>query len=204
MGITERKDREKSEMRKIILNVAMKLFIQEGFEGVSIRKIADKIEYSPGSIYTYFADRDSIFYALHIDGFDMLYKKQVSSQSISDPRERLLTHAKVYIEFALENQRYYEIMFISEHVETICKNQKLDWTLGRRSFDLLKKNIVECQEIGLLKDQNVESVAFLFWSIVHGIASLIIRRGSAMKNLNISDNQKVVESALGVLDTILK
>ena len=74
-----------------------------------------------------------------------------------------------------------------------------------RSRRLRKKlHIEEFQELGLLKGQSVESVAFLLWSIVHGIASLIIRRGSAMKNLNISDNQKVVESALEVLNTILK
>ena len=69
-------------MRKIILDAAMELFIQEGYNGVSIRKIADKIEYSPGSIYTYFQDKDSIFYELHVEGFGILYQKQLSVQAV--------------------------------------------------------------------------------------------------------------------------
>ena len=91
-------------MRKIILKAAIDLFIQEGYDGVSIRKIAKKIEYSPGSIYTYFTDKDSIFYALHVEGFERSFKKQISTQSIKDPRERLLAQGKAYIEFALKTR----------------------------------------------------------------------------------------------------
>ena len=205
MGIKERKDRERAEMRKMILNAAMELFVQEGYNGVSIRKIAKKVEYSPGSIYTYFEDKDSIFYALHVEGFELLYKKQISSQSINEPRERLLAQGKAYIEFALENQEYYDIMFIlRESIELICKQEDKDWTHGQRSYDLLKRNVSECQSAGMFKNQNIDSVAFLLWSIVHGIASIIIRRGSAMKKLDIHDNQKTIESALDVLGTIIK
>ena len=205
MGISERKDREKAEMRKMILNAAMELFIKEGYSGVSIRKIAKKIEYSPGSIYTYFADKDSIFYELHVEGFGILYQKQISTQSVNDPRERLLAQGRAYIEFALENQEYYDIMFIMrESIELICKEEDRDWTHGQRSFELLKRNVAECQAAGMFKNQNIDSVAFLLWSVVHGIASIIIRRGSAMKNLNIQDTKQIIESTLGVLGEIIK
>lgn len=205
MGITERKDRDKAEMRKTILKAAMELFVKEGYGGVSIRKIAEKIEYSPGSIYTYFADKDSIFYDLHVEGFEILYQKQISSQSINDPRERLIAHGRAYIEFALENREYYDIMFIMrESIETICKDEDRNWAHGQRSYDLLKRNVAECQNAGMFKNQNVESVAFLLWSIVHGIASIIIRRGNAMKKINTQDNQKVIEDVLAVLGEIIK
>ncbi len=205
MGISERKDREIAEMRKMILNAAMELFIKEGYSGVSIRKIAKKIEYSPGSIYTYFADKDSIFYELHVEGFGILYQKQLSTQSVNDPRERLLAQGRAYIEFALENQEYYDIMFIMrESIELICKEEGRDWTHGQRSFELLKRNVSECQAAGMFKNQNIDSIAFLLWSVVHGIASIIIRRGSAMKNLNIQDTKQIIESTLGVLGEIIK
>ena len=205
MGIQERKDREKAEMRKIILDAAMELFIQEGYNGVSIRKIADKIEYSPGSIYTYFQDKDSIFYELHVEGFGILYQKQLSVQGINDPRERLLAHGDAYIHFALENQEYYDIMFIMrETIDRICKDENRDWTHGIRSYDLLKRNVAECQAAGMFKTQDVESVAFFLWSVVHGVASIIIRRGSAMKNLNIQDNQKLIEKTQSILREIIK
>ncbi|MBI2419199.1 MAG: helix-turn-helix transcriptional regulator, partial [Ignavibacteriales bacterium] len=57
MGISERKEREKSEMRELVLQTALKLFIDKGYDNVSIRKIANVIEYSPGTIYLYFKDK---------------------------------------------------------------------------------------------------------------------------------------------------
>ena len=205
MSISDRKDREKSEMRRLILKASMELFVKEGYSGVSIRKIAEKIEYSPGSIYTYFKDKDSIFYALHIEGFELLYRQQVTSQSINDPRERLIAHGRAYIEFALKNQEYYDIMFIMrESIDIVCKDETLDWTHGQRSYELLRRNVTECQDAGMFKQQNVDSVAFLLWSIVHGIASIVIRRGSAMKNLNIQDNKNIIDDTLRVLGTIIK
>ena len=203
MGITERKEREKAEVRKMILDAAMELFIKEGYDGVSIRKIADKIEYSPGSIYTYFEDKDSIFYELHLEGFESLYQKQLSAQSINDPRERLIAHGRAYIEFALENQQYYDIMFIEREPEEIIKKMK-NWDYGDRSFDLLKRNISECQSAGMFKDQNLDSVSFLLWSTVHGIASLVIRRGKALKNMINQENSQIIEASLEILRTFIR
>lgn len=203
MGITERKEREKAEVRKMILDAAMELFIKEGYDGVSIRKIADKIEYSPGSIYTYFEDKDSIFYELHLEGFEILYQKQLSAQSINDPRERLIAHGRAYIEFALENQQYYDIMFIEREPEEIIRKMK-NWDYGDRSFDLLKRNISECQSAGMFKDQNLDSVSFLLWSTVHGIASLVIRRGKGLKNMVNQENSQIIEASLEILRTFIQ
>ena len=96
-------------------------------------------------------------------------------------------------------------MFIMrESIELICREEDRDWTHGQRSYDLLKRNVAECQAAGMFKGQEKESVAFLLWSVVHGIASIIIRRGSAMKNLNINDNKVIIANALGVLNEVIK
>ncbi len=202
MGITDRKDRDKAEMKDMILKAAMKLFINEGYDGVSIRKIAEEIEYSPGSIYTYFKDKNSIFYALHVEGFEKLYQKQLAVQSMMDPRERLVAHGKAYIEFAIENQQYYEIMLIIRAPEEIIC-QKEDWAHGHRSYDLLKRNVAECQAKGMFKNQNTEAVAFVFWSIVHGIASLVIRRGAAIKNMNEQNIESMIENSLNLIRSMI-
>ncbi len=205
MGISERKDREKAEMRKIILDAAMELFVKEGYSGISIRKIAEKIEYSPGSIYTYFKDKDSIFYALHVEGFEKLYQKQIAAQGINDPVERLMAHGRAYIEFALENQEYYDLMFIlREPIDFICKNERLDWTHGKRSFELVVRNISECQAAGMFKNQNAVTVAFLFWSIVHGMVSIIIRRGSAIEKVHDMEPEEIIEDTLNVMRGMIK
>ncbi|MBI5233035.1 MAG: helix-turn-helix transcriptional regulator [Deltaproteobacteria bacterium] len=62
MGISERREKEKKEMRGLILETAMELFLDEGFENVSLRRRADKIEYSPATIYLYYKDKDEILF----------------------------------------------------------------------------------------------------------------------------------------------
>ncbi len=179
MGITERKELEKLNMRKLILNTAMKLFLDEGFENITIRRIAEKIEYSPATIYLYFKDKDEILYTLHNEGFEELYRRQQTTLSIKDPLARLRKQGELYISFALENPEYYDLMFILRGpAKKIAEKNERD--IGLRSYEFLKKNVEECMEAGLLPRTDVEIAAFSLWSQVHGIASLIIRDRCAM------------------------
>src|SRR5262245_2631374 len=72
MGIKERQERDREAVRRSILDAARDLFVCEGFQNVSIRKIAEKIEYSPAAIYGYFPSKDDIFFALAEDGYRLL------------------------------------------------------------------------------------------------------------------------------------
>jgi len=176
MGISERKEREKQEVRKLILDAAMKLFLEEGYKNVTIRKIAEQIEYSPGTIYLYFKDKDDILFTLQSIAFEKFHKAQNSVQNIQDPGERLRAHGKAYIKFALENREYYDLMFImSEPLKNICEPE--EWTTGLNSYNLLKQNIKDCVDNGILPDEDIEVAAFGVWSFVHGIVTLIIKRG---------------------------
>jgi AcrR family transcriptional regulator len=85
MGIAERRESDKQRMRGRILEAAMKLFLKEGFERVTIRAIAKAIEYSPATIYLYFKDKNEILYALQTIGFEKLYKEQQDVLKIKDP-----------------------------------------------------------------------------------------------------------------------
>jgi len=174
MSAKERKERQKTEMREAILSSALKLFVDEGFESITMRKIADKIEYSVGTIYLYFKDKDDIFFELHNRGFSEFYKRQLSVQDIKDPAERLTAHGLAYIQFAIDNPEYYDLMFISRAPARIIKKNK-DWECGIKTYDLLKQNILQVKEAGKFKDVDLEVAAFSLWSFVHGIASLYIR-----------------------------
>lgn len=174
MGIIERKEREKSEMKQFILDAAMNLFIEEGFENVSIRRIADKIEYSHATIYLYFKDKDEILYTLHVAGFEILHKKQKAVQTESDVLLRLKKHAEAYVSFGIENPEYYQLMFIMPG--PIAKiTMANEWSCGIRSYDLLKENIKDAMGKNQIPQGDVEIAAFGFWSFVHGIVSLLIR-----------------------------
>ncbi len=202
MGILERKKRKKKEMRSLILETAIKLFLEEGFENITVRRIAEKIEYSPAAIYLYYKDKNDILYALHDIGFEKLYKQQQTILTIKDPWRRLRKHGKVYAKFALENPKYYDLMFIMNGPAKKIK-EKEEWEIGLRSFEFLKKNIKECIEAGYLKKANLDVAAFAFWSLTHGIASLVIRERCIMfpeEHLNF-----IIEGALDfVLKSIVK
>lgn len=174
MGVKERKERQKTEMREAILSAALKLFSDEGYDNVTMRRIADKIEYSVGTIYLYFKDKSEIFYELHNRGFAEFYKKQLSVQHIKDPIERLTAHGEVYIEFAIEHPEYYDVMFISRTPSKELKKFE-HWEEGERTYELLKLNIKQAMEAGHFKGVDLEVAAFALWSSVHGMASLYVR-----------------------------
>ncbi len=174
MGTEERKNREREEMRQLILKTAMKLFLDDGIENVSLRRIAEKIEYSPASIYSYFKDKSEIIMALHNEGFEKLYALQLSLDGIDDPLEKLMQMGRIYINFALENPDYYDLMFIAKGIgDKIC--EKNEWKAGERSYNYFRENVKQCIEQEYLFKSDVDAVTFVFWSIVHGMASLIIR-----------------------------
>jgi len=203
MGITERKEREKAGMRRLILDTAMKLFTEDGYEAISMRKIAAVIEYSPASIYTYFADKSDIFFELHNEGFEILFSKQTEVQSISDPAERLVQHGRAYLEFAFENPQYYDLMFIARHPgERIVKNKT--WDCGMRSYDLLRKNVQECKNAGFFSLSEVETVAFVLWSSVHGIAALHIRQRLALMELNKDYFNNLISNTLELIRNVIR
>ncbi|PWB53669.1 MAG: TetR family transcriptional regulator [Candidatus Methanoperedenaceae archaeon] len=196
MGIKERKLQEKSEMRELIQKTAMNLFLEKGFENITIRHIAEKIEYSPATIYLYFKNKDEILYILRREGFEDLYRRQKDSLKLKDPLKRLLKHGEAYVSFALENPQYYDLMFMMRSPSTRTKEMN-DMDIGLQSYELLKNNIKECMEKGLFPGVNIDVAAFSLWSYVHGIASLIIRgRGIMFPEEGIND---MIKGALNFL-----
>lgn len=175
MGITERKEREKQEMRDLILDVATAMFIEEGYDKTSIRKIANKIEYSPATIYLYFKDKDEIFHAIHDKGFDKFFALMQATGAIENPFDRLIKLSDLYIDFAYENPEYYDLMFIMRAPMEALTHSNEDWTCGFRAYDALKGIIKDCIEQGYMKEMDIEIAAMSIWSFKHGMTSLAIR-----------------------------
>ncbi len=179
MGIKDRKERQKVEIKRLILDMARKLFLEEGFDKITIRHIAERIEYSPATIYLHFKDKDAILFELHTEGFNELYKRQQQVMKIKDPMSRLQKHAEAYLQFAMENKEYYDLMFIMRSPVKCIKDVQ-HWEIGMRSYDLLRQNVKDCIEAGRIPANGLESAAFSFWSLMHGMAALIIRERCVM------------------------
>lgn len=177
MGITERKEKQKLEIKKMILDASMKLFVEEGFEHVTIRKIADLIEYSPTTVYLYFRDKNEIFFHLHEMGFQKMLELNQNLNTIANPLMRLYKMGENYIHFGLTNPEFYDVMFIQKApMEALSKMKDCQWSLGDTALNSLKTILEECMQKGLIQKGPIEAVALAIWGMVHGLVSLSIRQ----------------------------
>lgn len=169
MGTKERRAREKANVREEILDAARALFVQHGFENVSVRKIADKIEYAPGTIYLYFKDKEEIFQTLCEQTFSGLHAKM--SAIVADnanPLEKLRRTGRTYIEFAVQNPSQYTLTFLRrpDGIPTEAA--------GTACFQALCQIVQQCVESGLTRSKDVMEISQSVWACVHGLASLLI------------------------------
>lgn len=177
------KESERQDVRTLILDRARKLFYEEGYGKITVRRIAREIGYSPATIYLYFRNKDEILYELHNEGFRLLYQyKMRVNRETGDPVDRLQRGGRVYIDFALENPEYYEVMFnmpeprdfMQKHMDSARQEGHGDYAM--LSYHSLRESAQALQKEGFFPDVDVDVAAFSFWAMVHGVVSLIIRK----------------------------
>ena len=109
MGFKERRDRERTEMRQAILHAASEIAAQEGWHAVTIRRVAEKIEYSPPTIYEYFESKEALLEAEASEGFRLLLDALYAARDgQADPRERLAAMGRAYWDFVWAHPQLYQ------------------------------------------------------------------------------------------------
>jgi AcrR family transcriptional regulator len=176
MGVQERRAREKKELRQEILDAARGLFLREGYENVSMRKIAEKIEYSPTTIYLYFQDKADLLDCICEETLGRLVRKQNQlEQTVADPLERLRLSLRSYIEFGLKHPNHYMVTFVmTKSMEPQMPMKAHE--MGQRGFNFLRTTLALCGERKLLEVADVEATAQVLWASIHGLTSLLIAR----------------------------
>lgn len=200
MGIKERKERHKEDLKQQILDAAKVLFLKHGYEATSIRKIASVIEFSPTTIYLYYKDKKDIMYALQKEGFKLLRTRFMTLFNVDDPFERLKAMGRTYMQFALENNEFYELMFVIKepltYFDDVCGADK-EWDDGIDAFNVLVQTIENCQEKGFFKQQQVNVFSMLIWSTMHGLCTLSLHghMDHVLKHhlVSIADMEQVME-----------
>lgn len=178
MGIVERKERDKTERRQAILAAAQRLFTEQGFEKVSIRNIAEAIEYSPATIYLYFKDKNELLFALQSQAFGQLAQAFEPVAALAHPAEQLRTLGQQYLRFAFQHPELYELMFMMTApmaADAACDAQ-VPWASGRAAFDQVVRVVQRGIEAGVFRHPDAETAALLVWSQVHGLASLFLSK----------------------------
>jgi AcrR family transcriptional regulator len=176
LGPKERRDREREEIRTRILDAARELFASEGVESVTMRRIADRIEYSPTAIYFHFKDKEALLAELCDCAFRAFAHGFNEIAQIADPVERLRAAGRAYIEFGLTNPSHYRLMFMTPkaaEASTIAKgNPEED------AYAFLKVIVAELIATGRFRDglTDPDLTSQVIWSTVHGVVSLEIAK----------------------------
>lgn len=191
MGIAERRLRQKDEIRSSILSTAWQIVREEGWQSLSIRKIADAIEYSVPVVYDHFVNKESILLEFGKQGFELLTKKlQQAKKRTEDPGEQLAFIADAYWNFAFKNKEYYQLMFGLGIA--CCETEKC---LQEKSVfrELVMEPIVKILKMKNKKDTNACFKYHTYWSVMHGLISI-----KMMSNSIVSDelNKKVLDDAI--------
>jgi len=182
MGVKERREREKSETRDKILDAARELFVAEGFEGVSMRKVAEKIEYSPTAIYVHFSDKQELFRELCHQDYARLAEVFQSSAMSTEPVERLRQIGATYVDFGTRYPNHYKFMFMTPHPvheldevdREVMGNPEMD------AYAFLKWAVQQALAAGCFREElnDTELISQTLWASVHGVISLQIAKGT--------------------------
>lgn len=170
MGIKQRREREKQEVRQGILIAAREIAQHEGWQAVTIRKVAECIEYSPSMIYEYFANKEAILLELHHEGFRLLaLSLKTAKNSSEDYEERVISMAEAYWEFALRNPELYQVMYGLNGVPLDCSGKS---PVAHGAFDITVEALNEWSQSRGVDFPDVEDAVEIFRAFLHGLVCL--------------------------------
>jgi AcrR family transcriptional regulator len=172
MGIAERKERVKEDVRRKILDAAHDLFETRGYEHVTMRAVADAIEYSPTTIYHHFANKEDLVQALCFADFAKLSQAMGDRPLPENPVERIRTLGHAYATFGVANPNHYRFMFMTSGEWKKHANE--EGTPPARSYAFLRDAVEAAMEQGYFVKGDVDLVAQILWSAIHGVVSLLI------------------------------
>ena len=179
MGVKERRQRERTEIREKILDAALEFFANQGAEGVTMRALADAIEYSPPVLYAHFRDKDAIIQELCFRQIRELGKVFVTFADL-DPLERLRRVGYSYVDFAIEHPSHFRFLFLTAHPLQVDMDEEEKNDPQRHAYAFLRQAAADAIGAGLFRPQytDVEEIAQLCWGSAHGLVALQNVKGS--------------------------
>jgi len=179
VGIAERKERQKAELREQILAAARQIVLSQGFGELSMRKIADAIEYSAATIYLYFENREAIGLQLCRESFEHLVGYMAPAMQVADPRDRLIAIGRGYARFGFEHPEEYKLLFMTDSAfmePVFAAEKQLDDVddPGGRAFQFVVDAVQTAADAGAIVATDSELIAETLWTAVHGVVSLTL------------------------------
>jgi AcrR family transcriptional regulator len=197
MGSKERIQRLKEETRINILDASLDIVKEEGWQSLSMRKIADRIEYTAPIIYEYFANKEAILLELTRKGYCLLSQRMREARDQNEqPEAQLEAMWMAYWNFAFEQPHYYQLMF---GVEMNCCALQDQLPEGTSPYDLIVAPIMQLMGINDDEDEAVCTKYYTYWSVIHGLISINMVR----QNVSEEVNRQVLRSTItGITRTL--
>ena len=177
MGVVEKRAKRKEEFRREILDSAREIFINDGYDRFSMRKLAEKIDYSPTTIYIYFKNKDDLLFAICEEFFADFFAELNRIRSVSqDPIETLRQAYLYLIEFGLKNPNQYKVIFFTKSVYGTMRELVEKESMARNTHLVFKEMIRDCIKAGRLRELDEDVIAPALATASHGLVTMILYR----------------------------
>ena len=196
MASKDRILRQKEETRKNILDAACTIVKEDGWQGLSMRKIADKIEYTAPIIYEYFSNKEAILLELTGKGFIKMTKElEKAKAKFEKPEEQLEAMWMAYWNFAFTDTEMYQVMF---GIQMSCCTQRCSAQEG--PYKLFTSVIAEIMKNSNPAEEVIKQKYFTFFSVIHGLIAInIINKSDILETIN---NQILKDAIGGIIKSI--
>jgi len=178
---TDRREREKIAIRTKILDAARELFAEHGYDAVTMRTIAEKIEYTPTAIYYHFKDKDALIRELCDTDWGALAEEFQKIAAVANPTDRLQATGRAYARFAFEHPNHYRLMFMTPHPSEELAPLERKGKPDQDAYAFLLWTVGQAAAAGQLAPTwaaDIELTAQIVWAAVHGIIALEIAKGT--------------------------
>lgn len=176
MGLKERRQKHKDEFKAEILDAALTLFAQEGYNGFSMRKLATRIEHSPTTIYLYFRDKDDLLFHICENFYASLLEEQVQIEAQNSlPEQALREMLLSYICYSLKHPELYKVVFFSNPQLYGRPEDYLSRdTMSQRCWKKIYEIVDACMTSGVFRAVDCYTLSTVFWSAMHGLVTSLI------------------------------
>lgn len=184
---------EDGDLRRQILDTTRHLLVTEGYQNLSMRKIADSIGYSATSIYLYFDSKDALLHTLIHEGMMQLHEDltQTAKEYPDAPLRRLRSLCRCFIDFGLDNPEYYEIMF-QLRPDRMERYPPEKYREARSNLEVFSRTLEEGEQQGIFEMEDAQVLASTIWASLHGTVSLLL---SGRLDIRI-ERERFIEAAI--------
>ena len=198
MGVKEKRAKHKEELRREILDSAREIFIHDGYDGFSMRKLAEKIDYSPTTIYIYFKNKDDLLFAICEEFFANFFAELNHIRSVyRDPIETLRQAFLYLIEFGLKNPNQYKVIFFSKSDiygsrEEFVKKE----SMARNTHFAFKEMVRDCIKAGRIRELDEDVIPIALAIASHGLVTLNLYRPDHLREKSDVIARSLVDALL--------